>query len=45
MRRILEAIWNRRQFENDLAGELQFHIEARAADLRKRVIANRRRCA
>lgn len=33
MRKLWKALWNRRRFENDLAGELQFHIEARAADL------------
>ena len=33
MRRTLLAVWNRRRFENDLADELRFHIEARAADL------------
>jgi hypothetical protein len=33
MRHMWNAIWNRRRFENDLATELQFHIEVRAADL------------
>ncbi len=35
MRHMWNALWNRRRFESDLAAELQFHIEARAADLHR----------
>src|SRR4051794_27548314 len=33
MRKTLQALWNRRRFENDLATELEFHIETRASEL------------
>ena len=36
MRKFWQAIWNRRGFENDLAEEIRFHLEARAADLERR---------
>lgn len=35
MRKIWQAIWNRRRFENELTDEMQFHMEARAADLER----------
>ena len=35
MRKIWRAIWNRDRFESDLADEMQFHLESRAADLER----------
>ena len=35
MRKIWRAIWNRQRFEDDLADEMRFHVEARAADLER----------
>ena len=36
LRVFLGRLWRRSRFERDLTDELQFHLEARAADLQKR---------
>jgi predicted permease len=35
MRKIWQALWNRQRFETDLAEEMRFHLEARAAELER----------
>src|SRR5688572_2626912 len=35
MRKIWQALWNRRRFENDMADEMKFHLDAVAADLER----------